>query len=174
MLPYAPPKEQSLGTVPVSRRRLWDWLTFMLLWVGFALFVTCVYCHVCMCGHLAHVTGSKLRLHIGLDVLLGTVFTATFYAALHSNIRWPRGLGGGLFAMYLNHILLANGAGYLFVLFDAPLMLVILAYAIPGACPKKRVETKRTDKPISASPSFSFNTLWYALWGYYPPTNDDE
>jgi hypothetical protein len=79
-----------------------------------------------MCGHLKHATLTTLPMHVALDVLLATVFVAVAIIAFRSTIKHPKMLSVLLTLIYLDHILLANGAGYLFILIDAPIMTLII------------------------------------------------
>ena len=97
----------------------------LLLFGGFLLFTFCVATHVCICGHLKHKEAVTLPIHWGVDVLLGTVFFLAVHFARRSFFVHTNTLAFLLTLIYLDHMLLANGAGYLFVVFDLPIMLLI-------------------------------------------------
>ncbi|TWU05845.1 hypothetical protein Pla52n_15600 [Stieleria varia] len=96
-----------------------------LLLAGFPLFTVCTFMHSCMCGHLQHATPTTFPLHVGLDVVLGIVFLAAAYFAFRSTIRHRKSFTALLTLIYVDHVLLANGAGYFFILIDAPVMIFI-------------------------------------------------
>lgn len=96
-----------------------------LLLAGFPLFSACTFMHSCMCGHLQHATPSTFPFHVALDVALALVFFAASYFAFRSTIRHRKIFAALLALIYIDHILLANGAGYFFILIDAPIMIFI-------------------------------------------------
>lgn len=101
-----------------------------LLAVGVPLFVVCTVLHSCMCGHLQHSSPVKLPWHIALDVLLGGVFLAAAVSAFRSSFEYPPLLGSLLTLIYLDHVILANGGGYFFILFDAPILIGITIWMV--------------------------------------------
>lgn len=116
--------------VAVDSRIAATYLTCLLLLVGFLLFTFCTFSHSCMCGHLKHKQAATLAFHWGLDALLGVVFIIAVYSARRSFFEHTNAIALLLALIYLNHVILANGAGYLFIVFDFPIMLVVAARCV--------------------------------------------
>ena len=66
-----------------------------------------------------------LIVHWGLDALLGALFIGAAWFARRSFIVHQKILTVLLGLLYIDHVLLANGAGYLYIVFDFPIMLLI-------------------------------------------------
>ena len=78
-----------------------------------------------MRGHLQHTTPTMLPVHVAADIALGVIFGGASFLAFHSNIRHPIVFYMLLALIYVDHVLLANGGGYFFILIDVPMMLFI-------------------------------------------------
>ena len=103
--------------------------TCYLIGVSFVMFIVCTFLHVCMCGHLAHATPTSYPFHIALDVLLGILLLTTPILAVGSHFRFGLLLILPFTAIYLDHVLLASGGGFLFLLLDLPIMVLFAVLA---------------------------------------------
>jgi hypothetical protein len=128
--PYEATIDHGHCRVAVDSRIVATYLSCLLLLVGFLLFTFCTFSHSCMCGHLKHKEAATLVFHWGLDALLGGVFILAVSFARRSFFEHTTAIGLLLALIYLNHVVLANGAGYLFIAFDLPIMLVIAARCV--------------------------------------------
>lgn len=66
-----------------------------------------------------------LAIHWSTDAILGGLFVAAALVARDSFFVHTNVLAILLFLIFVDHILLANGAGYLYIVFDVPIMLLI-------------------------------------------------
>ena len=66
-----------------------------------------------------------VAVHWATDAVLGTLFISAATLARNSFFVHYNALAILLFLIYVDHVLLANGAGYLYIVFDAPIMLLI-------------------------------------------------
>lgn len=123
--PYESTVNDNAAVVPIRTLAANTSAVCCLLLVGFPLFTACTFMHSCMCGHLQHVTSTMLPFHIALDIALGLVFLAAAYVAFSSTMRHRKTFAVLLAMIYLDHVVLANGAGYFFILIDAPTMIFI-------------------------------------------------
>ena len=126
------PYVASTATIPekaILRQATRTKVTCCLIGTSFLLFIVCTFLHVCMCGHLAHTTPASHPFHIALDAFLGVLLLAIPIAAVGSHFRFGALLVLPLTAIYLDHVILASGGGYLFLLLDLPIMISIAVVA---------------------------------------------
>lgn len=124
-----------------SRKSFRTRATCILIAASFAMFIVCTFLHVCMCGHLAHATSTSYPFHISLDGLLGVSFLSIPAMAIGSHFRFGMLLILPLTVIYLDHVLLASGGGFLFVLLDLPIMISVGVLAIRRFRESKRLPT---------------------------------
>lgn len=124
--------------------------TCYLIGVSFAMFIVCTFLHVCMCGHLAHATPTSYPFQIALDALLGILLLSTPILAIGSHFRFGILLILPFTAIYLDHVLLASGGGFLFLLFDLPIMALVAVLAFRRFRESNRqLNSDRTNKNCS-------------------------
>lgn len=114
----------------VSQQALRTKVTCYLIMVSFAMFMVCTFLHVCGCGHLAHATSTSYPFHIALDGLLGILLLSIPVLAVGSHFRFGILLALPLAIIYIDHVLLASGGGFLFILLDLPFMISVAMLAI--------------------------------------------
>ena len=66
-----------------------------------------------------------IAVHWTTDAVLGGLFVVASALARKSFFHHYNALAILLLLIYVDHVLLANGAGYLYIVFDAPVMLLI-------------------------------------------------
>ncbi len=125
MNPYSPTGECAIH-IDANTRRVWATRNvFNALLLAFPLFTYCSFTHSCMCGHLMHSSPTMVGVHWATDAFLGGLFVLAAVLARNSHVVHFNTLGVLLLLIYCDHVLLANGAGYLYIVFDAPIMLLI-------------------------------------------------
>jgi hypothetical protein len=126
--PHAPSTAKPLGGETI-RKALRTKATCYLIGVSFSMFIVCTFLHVCMCGHLAHATETNYPFHVALDAVLGLLLLSVPILAVGSHFRFGPLLVVPLSAIYVDHVLLASGGGFLFLLLDLPVMISIAVLA---------------------------------------------
>jgi len=152
--PYVSTAAISSGWV-TSRQALRTKATCYLITVSFVMFIVCTFLHVCMCGHLAHATPASYPFHIALDGLLGILLLSIPALAVGSHFRFGILLVLPLTVIYLDHVLLASGGGFLFLLLDLPIMISVSVLAFRRFRESNRVlksdRTNQALQPIGGS-----------------------
>lgn len=64
-------------------------------------------------------------LYVAMDVILGVLFVVMVICSMGALSKFSFLIVVPLAAIYVDHVLLANGAGFLFILFDLPVMLIL-------------------------------------------------
>lgn len=126
--PYTPSAAKPLEGDTI-RKALRTKATCYLIGISFSMFIVCTFLHVCMCGHLAHATETSYPFHVALDAVLGLLLLSVPILAVGSHFRLGPLIVVPLSAIYLDHVLLASGGGFLFLLLDLPIMIAISVLA---------------------------------------------
>lgn len=149
--PYFPSTAKQFEAETI-RKSLRTKATCHLIAVPFSMFIVCTFLHVCMCGHLAHATDTNYPFHVALDAVLGLLLLLVPILAIGSHFRCGPLLFVPLSAIYVDHVLLASGGGFLFLLLDLPVMISIAVIAFCRFRESNRtLMLDRTNKALQSS-----------------------